>query len=93
MNNTPSNVIVIPTSTWYLPNDKGYLKLGNKHIKAVKKLINTNKIRFDIIHAHFSWSAGFVGVQLKKDYSVPLVITTHAYDLHDIPFRSDKWKK
>ena len=92
MNNTPENVIVIPSPLWYLPTNDGYLSLGYKHLRTVKRIIEKEKIQFDIIHSHFVWSAGFVGVQLKKNYSVPLVITAHAYDVNDLPFRSKKWK-
>ena len=92
MDNIPANVNVIPIPVYYLPTDKGYLKLGKKHYNSVKKIIKKKNIKFDIIHAHFLWSAGFVGDQLKKDYSVPLVVTAHAYDVYDLPFRSDTWK-
>ena len=92
LNNTPSNVTVIPIPLWYLPTNDGYLSLGDKHLKAVRRIIETKNIRFDIIHAHFVWSAGFVGTKLKKGYSVPLVITAHAYGVNDLPFRSKKWE-
>ena len=64
MNNTPENVIVIPSPLWYLPTNDGYLSLGYKHLRTVKKIIEKEQIQFDIIHSHFVWSAGFVGVQL-----------------------------
>ena len=93
MNCMPSNVKVIPVPLWYLPTNNGYLNLGENHFKAVKRILKKGSVKFDIIHAHFAWSAGYVGMKLKKDYNVPLVITTHAYDVNDLPFRSIKWKK
>ena len=93
MENIPANVKVIPTPLWYLPTENGYFNLGEKHFKTVKKIIEKKKINFDIIHSHFAWSAGFVGTKLRKIYNVPLVITTHAYDVNDLPFRSNKWAK
>ena len=92
MDNVPDNVKVIPTPVWYLPTNNGYLNLGDKHLKAVNKIIKRKKLKFNIIHAHFAWSAGFVGMQLKKSYSVPLVVTAHAYDLYDLLFKSEEWK-
>jgi len=49
-------------------------KQGLKSAKAILK-----KIRFepDIIHAHFTWPAGWVAEHLGKDMGVPVVITIH----------------
>jgi glycosyltransferase involved in cell wall biosynthesis len=49
-------------------------------------------VTFDLIHAHFAWPSGFVGVQLKKKYQVPLVITCHGYDIYSLPFQNNFWK-
>lgn len=46
--------------------------------KAIRKLIEDEGLRFDLIHAHFTWRAGAVAVKLKEKYNVPVVITEHA---------------
>jgi len=45
--------------------------------RAVTKFLNKHNIKFDIIHAHYSWPSGAVGVRLTEKYRVPLVITEH----------------
>jgi glycosyltransferase involved in cell wall biosynthesis len=42
--------------------------------KAILKLIQKKKIKFDLIHAHFTWPSGVVAVELKKVFKVPVVI-------------------
>ena len=88
----PSNVRVIPVPLFYLPTDSGYKKLGEKHLKGVESRIKRYNIKFDIIHAHFSWSSGYVGAKLKERYNVPFVLTAHGYDIYDLPFRDSEWR-
>jgi len=92
LTNTPSNVRVIVLPLLYLPTDLGYKKLGEKHFKAVQKTIQKNKIEFDLIHAHFAWSSGYAAAKLQERYSVPFIVTTHGYDIYDLPFRNNEWK-
>ena len=40
---------------------------------SVEKVIKKHSLEFDIIHAHFTWSAGYVGSQLKETYAVPFI--------------------
>jgi glycosyltransferase involved in cell wall biosynthesis len=42
--------------------------------RAIIKLIQKKKIKFDLIHAHFTWPSGAVAVELKKEFKVPVVI-------------------
>ena len=42
--------------------------------RAILKLIQKEKTKFDLIHAHFTWPAGAVAVELKKVFKVPVVI-------------------
>ena len=58
LTNKPENVHVYATPLWYLPTKRGYKNLGKKHFKAVEKQIEKLNIKFDIIHCHFTWSAG-----------------------------------
>ncbi|WP_233084534.1 glycosyltransferase family 4 protein [Methanococcoides orientis] len=44
---------------------------------AISKLLKKQNIKFDIIHAHFTWPSGAVAVELKKKLGVPVVITEH----------------
>jgi glycosyltransferase involved in cell wall biosynthesis len=87
----PSNVRVIPIPLFYLPTDSGYKRLGEKHLKGVESKIKKDNIEFDIIHAHFTWSSGYVGAKLKERHNVPFVLTAHGYDIYDLPFRNSEW--
>jgi len=89
----PENVIVIPTPLLYAPTDYHYKKLGRKHFKVVDNIISENKINFDLIHSHFTWSSGYVGVKLKEKYGKPFVVTAHGFDIYLWPFKDDEWKK
>jgi predicted glycosyltransferase/glycosyltransferase involved in cell wall biosynthesis len=88
LSNKPENVHVIQTPVIYFPTEKGYEKLGRNHLRSVERELKKNKIEFDIIHAHFTWSAGYAGSKLKETYGVPFVITAHGMDIYDLPFKN-----
>lgn len=92
MKGKPDNVHVIRTPMWYLPYGLFNKKLGRIHFRAVEKAIKQNDIKFDLIHCHFVWSSGYVGMKLKEEYKAPLVITGHGYDIYKLPFTSESWK-
>jgi len=92
LTNKPDNVEIILVPLWYLPFKFFNKFIGPLHAKAVLRILKRRKIKFDIIHAHFGWSAGYAGMIIKEKYKKPLVITGHGYDVHDLPFRSDYWK-
>lgn len=77
LNSKPANVTVLAVPLWYLPFDFFYKRLGNYHLRIAKNIIRKHKITFDIIHAHFTWTAGYVGSKLKEIYNVPIVLTVH----------------
>jgi glycosyltransferase involved in cell wall biosynthesis len=77
LSNKPINITVIPVSLWYLPTKFGYKKLGKKHFNSVLRIINKNNIEFDFIHAHFTWTAGYVAAKLKEIYKKPFLLTVH----------------
>lgn len=77
LSSLPENVEVVRTPVWYLPMPFFYKILGDLHYQAVDKVIKRNKIRFDLIHAHFTWSSGYVAKKLKEKYKVPFVVTVH----------------
>lgn len=91
--NKPNNVEIIPVPIYYLPYDWFYKRLGNWHFQGVDKIIKKKKIKFDIVHAHFTWSSGYVGSKLKEKYNVPFVITCHGYDIYNLPFKDKEWRK
>jgi len=88
LSTTPENVHVFQTPVIYLPTESGYEKLGRNHLKSVEKVIKKQSIAFDIIHAHFTWSAGYVGSHLKETYGVPFILTAHGMDIYDLPFKN-----
>ena len=93
LTDNPENVTVIPTPVIYAPTDRWYKKLGDQHFKVVNRIISKNKINFDLIHSHFTWTSGYVGTKLKERYGTPLVITSHGFDIYNLPFKDDEWSK
>jgi len=93
LKNTPENVEIIRTQFWYLPYGIFNRILGYQHLYKVKRVIKKYEIDFDIIHTHFLWSSGFVGMKLKQHYGVPLVVTGHGYDVYKLPLKNVWWKR
>jgi glycosyltransferase involved in cell wall biosynthesis len=91
--NAPSNVSILTTPIIYAPLDSQYKKLGEKHFQAVEKSIKQNDLKFDLIHSHFTWSAGYAGAKLKEKYDVPFIVTAHGYDIYSLPFKDNEWKE
>jgi glycosyltransferase involved in cell wall biosynthesis len=89
----PENIHVYPTPTRYIPIDRGYKSLGERHYSCVKSLMQKSGTKFDLIHAHFVWSAGYVGARLKEEGGVPFVVTGHGYDIYSLPFKDDEWRE
>lgn len=89
----PHNLDLFLTPVLYLPFDSQYKKLGEKHLRAAEKVLLKNNIEFDLIHSHFSWSAGYVGAKLKEKYKVPFVVTVHGYDIYKLPFKDKEWQE
>ena len=44
---------------------------------AVRTCIGKHNIKFDLVHAQFTWPSGYCAAQLKALYNVPYVITPH----------------
>ncbi|HID70604.1 MAG TPA: glycosyltransferase family 4 protein [Desulfobacterales bacterium] len=88
----PENVTVFPTPLTYLPGKSSYKKVGKLHLKVVERLIEKHDLQFDIVHCHFTYSSGYVGEQLKKEFHIPLIITAHGFDVYDLPFRDSFWQ-
>jgi len=93
LSNKPENVHVFKTPVLYFPTASGYENLGRKHLKSAEKVIQHHSLKFDIIHAHFTWSGGYVGSALKEKYHVPFIITAHGLDIYDLPFKNTFYKE
>lgn len=89
----PNNCHFFLTPVIYVPFEFQYRNLGQRHLNSVKKTINDKKVQFDIIHAHFAWSAGYVGAKLRNEFKKPFVVTVHGYDIYELPFKSDFWNE
>ena len=89
----PKNVEVIKTPVWYVPFGVFNKWLGELHFRAVDRAIKKYNIKFDIVHSHFIWSSGYVGMRLKEKYNVPFVVTGHGFDVYQLPFKNDWWKE
>lgn len=91
LRNLPSNVKVFKTPVWYLPYGVFYKWLGKLHYKSVEAVIEKYNIKFDIVHSHFIWSSGYVGMRIKEKYHVPFVVTGHGFDVYSLPFKDKQW--
>jgi len=71
------NVEVYFPRCWYIPVFwRSKIPIGNRQ-KVVENTIKHHRIHFDLIHAHFTWPSGYIGVMLKKEHGIPLVTTIH----------------
>jgi glycosyltransferase involved in cell wall biosynthesis len=92
--NKPDNVHVFPVPIIYLPFKSSYLKLGERLYKKSKALIEKHSIKFDLIHAHYFWTSGYVALKLKQDYHIPIVVTNHStHQLTKYLIRNSDWKQ
>jgi len=89
----PENVKVHLISTLYFIPDGSNKRLGDRLAKKFDEYIMRNRLEFDLIHAHFTWPAGYVGSKLKEKHDVPLIVTAHGFDIYDLPFRDNEWRK
>ncbi|AKB66674.1 glycosyltransferase [Methanosarcina mazei] len=91
LTNKPSNLNVISTPIFYASLDSQYKKIGEKLYDRVDKIIIKKNINFDMIHSHFTWPCGYVGMKLKEKYNVPFIVTAHGYDIYLLPFKDKDW--
>jgi glycosyltransferase involved in cell wall biosynthesis len=80
------NICVFYTNYYKLPNKISYktFNLYNSVLKTIKK----NNLKFDLIHAHFTFPSGYVASKLKDKFNKRLIVTGHGFDVYDFPFRS-----
>lgn len=95
----PGNVHIFTAPLWYLPFRWFYKYLGKYHYKVVDRVIKRNKIKFNIIHSHFTWTSGYVGMRLKEKYGVPFILNIHSSNVLEEQLRLKEkeiiatWKK
>jgi teichuronic acid biosynthesis glycosyltransferase TuaC len=87
------NIDLHLVSLLYLIPDGRNIKLSDNIAKQYINYIKKDKIEFDVIHAHFTYPQGDVAVKLGREFNVPVIITSHGFDVYDLPFRGDKWNK
>jgi teichuronic acid biosynthesis glycosyltransferase TuaC len=71
------NVFVYYPICWYIPFfwfDKLFV---DNRLNIVDNLIKKLNLKFDLVHAHFTWPSGYIGVRLKKKFGKPIIITIH----------------
>lgn len=89
----PENVSVMAVPAFFIPIDRQYSQLGQRHYQKILKIVEERKLQPDLIHSHFLWTSGYVGARLKERLQVPLIVSGYGYDLYDLPFKSPAWKE
>lgn len=89
----PANVTVVPLPLLYLPIETHYRRLGDQHYRALRRVLDGLDAEFDLVHAHFTWTSGYVASRLKRDAGIPYVITVHENEdwLYEL-YESDREK-
>ncbi|KLK87353.1 glycosyl transferase family 1 [Methanoculleus sediminis] len=49
----------------------------DNRLQVVERCIKEHHLHFDLIHAHFTWPSGYIGVRLKEKYGKPVITTIH----------------
>jgi len=73
----PKNVHIHRISLAYFTPDARNKRLGDKLVAAFDRYIEEKNLKFDLIHAHFTYPQGYVAVKLGQKFEVPIVITLH----------------
>jgi glycosyltransferase involved in cell wall biosynthesis len=88
------NVEVRYARYFMLPFDFVKERKGKFAYNVAKRIIEREKIDFDLVHAHFTWPSGYVGAKLKEIYKKPVVLTIHEdrnWFLNEISSRDKKF--
>lgn len=51
--------------------------LIDNRLQVVERCIEEHRLHFDLIHAHFTWPSGYIGIMLKEKYGKPVITTIH----------------
>lgn len=71
------NVKVYYPRCFYVPIFYFSKFLIDDRLHVVRRLIEREGLEFDLIHAHFTWPSGHIGVKLRETYNKPVVVTIH----------------
>jgi teichuronic acid biosynthesis glycosyltransferase TuaC len=74
---TYDNVEVYYPRSIYIPISWLSKILIDNRLQAVERCIEEHHLHFDLIHAHFTWPSGYIGVRLKEKYGKPVITTIH----------------
>jgi glycosyltransferase involved in cell wall biosynthesis len=87
------NVDVCFTRVFVPPVEKLKESRGGKELKRVREILAAKGFKPDLVHAHFAWPAGYAAMKISEEFGVPYVTTVHGYDVYDLPFRNDFYKR
>ncbi len=74
---TYDNVEVYYPRSIYIPISWLSKILIDNRLQAVERCIEEHHLHFDLIHAHFTWPSGYIGVRLREKYGKPVITTIH----------------
>ena len=74
---TYDNVEVYYPRSIYIPIFWLSKILIDNRLQAVERCIEEHHLHFDLIHAHFTWPSGYIGVRLREKYGKPVITTIH----------------
>jgi len=74
---TYDNVEVYFPRCFYIPITWSSKIVIDNRLQVVERIIEGHHLYFDLIHAHFAWPSGYIGVRLKNKYRKPVVTTIH----------------
>lgn len=74
---TYDNVEVYYPRSIYVPIVWLSKVLIDNRLQVVERCIEEHRLHFDLIHAHFTWPSGYIGVRLKEKYGKPVITTIH----------------
>jgi teichuronic acid biosynthesis glycosyltransferase TuaC len=74
---TYDNVEVYYPRCLYIPVHWLSKILIDNRLQAVERTIEKHHLHFDLIHAHFTWPSGYIGVRLKEKTGKPVIVTIH----------------
>lgn len=87
------NVEVYFAKPWAMPFEFSRRRRGDDSLLGAKRVIENKKLEYDLIHAHFTLSAGYVGAKLKETSGKGLILTVHEdhnWLLNEIASKNEK---
>ncbi|ABE52900.1 Glycosyl transferase, group I [Methanococcoides burtonii DSM 6242] len=71
------NINVYFPRSYYIPIFYFNKILIDNRLHVVEKIIKNENLKFDLIHAHFTWPSAYISTSLKEKYHVPTITTIH----------------